>query len=378
MPFLEVSHNSWLVAASLCVALMAGFTGLSLTKGLSSRSTLQKKVAIVMAAVALGGGIWSMHFVAMLGLQLPILFYYDAAVTLASALVAILVTGIALLILHFTPRTTRTLVLSGTIVGLGILAMHYIGMAGMQLCRALYTPPGVALAVVASCSLNILAFSIAYGKRTHRNIAMGTICFGLSVFAVHFIAIAGTRFMADGPGGELGPLIGNEQMALGVVLSSFVICGAFLLSGVTFWSSSLPDPAPAAPGPAPAPPPEPEPEPAPEPPAQTAVQIPYEKEGRTLFIDTGSVAAIRAEGHYTHIYTPQGRFFCAWSITEAEKRLTPGPFLRAHRSFLVNPAHVSSFERMKDSGVCHLSLPDLPRVPVSRTRLKAVRDALGV
>ena len=97
-----------------------------------------------------------------------------------------------------------------------------------------------------------------------------------------------------------------------------------------------------------------------------------------MFVDWVDVAAIRAEGHYTQIYTREGRFFSAWSITEAEKRLARSDFVRAHRSYLINPAHVSGFERLKDTGVCYFSYPELAKVPVSRSRLKPVRDILGV
>ncbi|MDX1780611.1 MAG: LytTR family DNA-binding domain-containing protein [Thalassovita sp.] len=90
------------------------------------------------------------------------------------------------------------------------------------------------------------------------------------------------------------------------------------------------------------------------------------------------MAAIRAEGHYTQLYTEDGKFFCAWSITEAEKRLTPDPLIRTHRSYLINPAHVTGFERLKDNGVCLFDVPGLPKVPVSRSRLKVVRETLGV
>jgi NO-binding membrane sensor protein with MHYT domain len=329
---------------------------------------------VTLAAIALGGGIWSMHFVAMLGLQMPILFYYDAAITLASALVAILVVGIALLILHFWKRTRGTLVLAGVIVGLGVLAMHYIGMAGLELCRALYTPSGIALAIVSSCALNIAAFSIAYGKRTHRDILVGTGFFGMAVFSVHFIAIWGTNFVAIETLTDVGPLISNETMAIGVVLSSFVLCGAFLLTGITFLtapqsegeliktnSAALPSDAPA------------------EPPKSAAIkQVPYEQEGRTLFVDIADIAAIRAEGHYTQLYTAKEKLFCIWSITEAEKRLIPGSFIKTHRSYLINPSFVESFERFKDNGVCHFTVSNLERVPVSRSRLPVVRKALGI
>ncbi|MEO1309326.1 MAG: MHYT domain-containing protein, partial [Pseudomonadota bacterium] len=77
MEFLATSHNTVLVLASFVVALAAGFTGLTLTKDLARQTVAQRKLAVSLGAIALGGGIWSMHFVAMLGLELPILFYYD-------------------------------------------------------------------------------------------------------------------------------------------------------------------------------------------------------------------------------------------------------------------------------------------------------------
>ncbi|MCR9238253.1 MAG: LytTR family transcriptional regulator DNA-binding domain-containing protein [Alphaproteobacteria bacterium] len=398
MQILDYSHNPMLVFASLLVAMMAGFTGLSLTKGLSERNIMHRKISVALASVALGGGIWSMHFVAMLGLQLPIMFYFDAAITLASALVAILVVGVALLILHFRKRTRTTLVAAGTIVGLGVLAMHYIGMSGLQLCKALYTPSGIALAIVSSCALNIAAFSIAYGKRTNRNIIVGTLFFGFAVFAVHFIAIGGTEFVAIDVLNEVGPLISKEVMAIGVVLSSFVLCAAFLLTGITFSAPSQ-SVAPHSQGNIA---PEAKQEPNQEEDGKTVVpeaspaaadegateqttsvtaankQIPYEQGGRTFFVDVDAVAVIRAEGHYTHLYTATDKLFCVWSITEAEKRLTPGPFTRTHRSFLINPSFVTGFERLKDNGVCHFKIASLEKVPVSRSRLRAVRDVLGI
>ena len=366
MEFLDYTHNLWLVAASLSISLVAGFTGFSLTKGIAAQSVAMRKLSVSLAAVALGGGIWSMHFVAMLGLQLPIPIYYDAMITLGSALVAILMVGLALLLLHFYRRTPLILTLAGGIVGLGVVAMHYIGMSGLELCRAVYTVPGVALAVLASCALNIGAFWIAYGQRRHRNILLGTVCFGVSVFAVHFAAIAGTRFVAVQSLLEIGPLIGNETLAIGVALSSFVLFGAFLLSGVTFLTPAAktePDPATVAQG-ATIPP---------------VLRIPYEQNGQTHFIDARDVAFLRAEGHYTLLYAGAERYFCVWSITEAERRLAAGPFVKSHRSYLINPAHIVHFERRKDNGVCQFILGEQNiTTPVSRSRLPALREALGL
>ena len=365
---LDYSHNPWLVAASLAVALMAGFTGLYLTHGASKLDDQRRKFIVALAAIILGGGIWSMHFVAMLGLQLPILFYYDALVTLISALVAILMVGLALLLLHFRPRTPGTIVSAGVIVGLGIVVMHYVGMAGMELCRPVYTGLDVALSTLASVALSVLAIWVAYDNRTQRNILLGTVCFGFAVFSMHFVATGLTDFIASDSAGGAGPALNNQVLAMGVTVSVFLICGAFLLTGITFIGAE----------PAVTPPQSPEPAPEPEPAALRA-GVPYEREGQTFFAEPTRIAAIRAEGHYTVLYMDTEKLFCPWSITEAETRLQTDGFLRVHRSYLVNPKHVSGFERHKDNGTCYFDGVDaLSKVPVSRSRLSDIRTALGL
>ena len=383
MTTLEFSHNSGLVVVSFLIALVAGFTGLTLTKDLSQKSFSQRKIAVSLASVALGGGIWSMHFVAMLGLQMPVLFYYDAAITLASALLAILIVGVALGLLHFFERRPKILFLSGSLVGFGILTMHYLGMAGLQLCRPIYTVQGISLAFLSAISLCVAAIWIAYEQRSNRNILLGTVCFGLAVFAVHFVAIWGTRFVKAPAFNELGPSITNEVLALVVICSSFLILGAFLWTGVTFLvpqPTQMPSPNPESAATVSSESPSPKPAAGPASSAASRAQrIPCESNGTTLFIAPADVAFIRAEGHYTYVYKNDGvRHFCVWPITEATKRLAQYSFLTTHRSYLVNSAKVQHFERLKDSGLCRFENPKLPPVPVSRSNLKRVKETLGL
>jgi DNA-binding LytR/AlgR family response regulator len=181
--------------------------------------------------------------------------------------------------------------------------------------------------------------------------------------------MAGTTFQPVHDGVGTGQGIGNESLALLVTLSAFLISAAFLLTGVTF----APAPVPAVP------PVQPDAE-APVPPAglPAHARIPYERETRIFFLDAAQVAAVRAEGHYTILYHRSEKLFCPWSISDAEKRLTPG-FLRVHRSYLINPRLVTGFERLKDTALCFFDGVEPPiRVPVSRSRLAAVREALGL
>lgn len=372
---ISYTHDLRFVMASLAVVMMAGFTGLSLTRGASQLTTGRRKLVVTMSAVALGGGIWSMHFVAMLGLRLPVEFYYDGLVTLVSALVAILITGLAFLVLHFLPRSTRSITMAGVIVGLGIPAMHFIGMSGMELCTPVYSLPGLALAFAASVVLSVTAVRIAYSERGRRNILLGTAVFGLAVFSVHFLAMGGTEFTVLPDQAADGPAIDNRTLAMIVTLSAFVISGAFLLTGITFFPTEVaPTPA-VAPAMArveedPAPPPSPR---------YGSMSVPYEREGRTYFLDSSAVAALRAEGHYTILYHGSEQLFSPWSISDAEARLGDLGFLRVHRSYLINPRHVTGFERLKDAGQCFFGkTPALGAVPVSRTRLTDLRRVLGV
>lgn len=376
------SHNPAFVLASLAIVMMAGFTGLSLTRGASKLPTVQRKLVVSMSAVAMGAGIWSMHFVAMLGLQMPVQFYYDGLVTLISALVAILITGSAFLVLHFLPRSPRTITLAGGIIGLGIPAMHFIGMSGIELCAPVYSVAGVVLSFAASVVLSVVAMRVAYSERGRRNILLGTAVFGIAVFAVHFLAMGGTDFTLLPDRTTAGPAINNQTLGIIVTLSAFVISGAFLLTGVTFLPGEAE--APVVEAVVPAPPvteaaPAPVAEAVPPAPRYASVSVPYEREGRTYFLEATAIAALRAEGHYTILYHGNEQLFSPWSISEAEARLTPTGFLRVHRSYLVNPPHVTGFDRLKDGGQCFFAkTPALPPVPVSRTRLPDLRRALGI
>ena len=365
MDYLTYSHNHNLVILSLILAVVSGFTGFTLTQNLSAKTLLQRKISVSMAAVALGGGIWSMHFVAMLGLNLPVMVFYDAAITLASALIAILIVAVALMILHFFVRTSSTIVLAGCIVGAGILLMHYIGMAGLQLCKPIYTAQGLVMSSGVAFFSCIVAFWVAYKERNNRNIFFATLCFGVAVVSVHFLAILNTSFVEVSASSEFGPLISNETLAVIVVLSSFIILCLFLWVSATFLSphvlkpKQIDDEKVLGEG------------------TKVVPQhIPCERDGLKVFITLRDVLAIRADGHYSQVYTEKEKYFCVWPITEVNRRLESFGFIKVHRSYIVNPARVDRFERLKDKGYCVFGTPLAPRVPVSRSKLKAAQAAI--
>ena len=463
------SHDMLLFIASVMVSFVAAFTGLALTNNISRLPQAHRKALIVMSAFILGGGIWSMHFVAMLAVRIDQPVYYNLLQTLSSALVAILVAGLALLILHFSRRTPTMLTLAGVILGLGIVAMHFIGMRGMRGLTPQFNTGIVWLTVAVAVVTGIAAIWAAYGHRSRQNIIAGAGVFGSAVVAVHFTAMHGTRFFPGPPPDSQSVFIGDGTLAVTVTVAVFIICGAFLLAATTFVSrpeqagephaatntpfvhSSL-HASPGAPdnsqfagtsaprlSPADAPtehtdsknaetsslsttattssakpsapafamtsaltvrpaatdktpiatpnaPPTTRHESQGNSTEETAsaemvipARIPFERNKKIYFVDSSEVGAIRADGRYTHLYTPSGTLFCPWSITEAEKRLFEAGFFRTHRSYVVNLELLSGFEKSKDAGVCLFdNLQQLTSVPVSRKRIPDLIELLGI
>jgi diguanylate cyclase len=374
------TYSVWLVLGSVAVALMATFTGLSLTRGLQALPIGPRQLRIAMAAIMLGGGIWSMHFVAMLAMRFDTPVAYDLVRTVASALIAILIAGTSLLIMHFATRRPATMAASGTLLGLGIAIMHFVGLTAIEGCLPQVGTPTIALSAILAIGLGIAAITIAYHQRTERNILLATAVFGTAVAAVHFTAMAQTRF-ALAPDAAALPRLDTDQIAVFVLFAVFAISGAFLLSGAGLMART-PGPIGTVTAPPSAPPlatpnradattPQPAITPAP-------LRLPYEREGRTHLVPLDRINALHAEGHYTTAWLETGPVFCPWSITQAEERLPPG-FMRVHRSWIVNIARVSAYERARDHGYLVLqSPPDAPRIPVARNRVTTVKDALGL
>jgi len=126
------THNPYLVAFSILVALFASYTALDLGGHVAATRGLARHMWLVAAAITMGGGIWSMHFVAMLAFMMPTPMSYDIGLTILSLAVAILVTGGGFYVISRRSASPLRLMLSGICMGLGIAAMHYTGMAAMR------------------------------------------------------------------------------------------------------------------------------------------------------------------------------------------------------------------------------------------------------
>src|SRR5918995_1140405 len=128
------THDGALVGLSILIATAASYTALDLAGRVRASSGWAKLTWLATAALAMGGGIWSMHFVAMLAFSMPHMSVdYDVGLTTLSFVLPIFVTGVGFYTVNRTAVGFKALSLGGLVMGLGIVAMHYTGMAAMQM-----------------------------------------------------------------------------------------------------------------------------------------------------------------------------------------------------------------------------------------------------
>jgi len=147
---------------------------------------------LALGSAAIGSGIWTMHFVAMMGFtvkQAPI--HYDKATTFASLGVAIVMVGIGIFIVGYKGAKGTALFTGGTITGLGIASMHYLGMAGMRLNGRLeYNTATVAVSVVTAMVAATAALWAAGQVRGFLWSVGASLVMGLAVSGMHYTGMA--------------------------------------------------------------------------------------------------------------------------------------------------------------------------------------------
>ncbi|MEU0006184.1 MHYT domain-containing protein [Streptomyces sp. NPDC006314] len=155
---------------------------------------------LALGAAAIGSGIWTMHFVAMMGFTIgetPI--HYDKPVTYASLALAIVMVGVGIFIVGYRGATGTALFTGGTITGLGVASMHYLGMAGMHFPgRFTYDTVTVAASVVIAVVAATAALWAAGRVRGLLWSVGASLVMGLAVSGMHYTGMAALSVQLDG------------------------------------------------------------------------------------------------------------------------------------------------------------------------------------
>ncbi|MET0240141.1 MAG: MHYT domain-containing protein [Sphingobium sp.] len=187
-------HNDLLVCLSILIAAFASYTALDLANRVRASTGWVRDFWLCTASIAMGGGIWSMHFVAMLAFHMPgMTFGFDPLLTVISLLFAIFFTGVGFAVMN----RWQTLGLAGVLMGLGVVAMHYLGMAAMRMpAHIRYEPLWVALSLMIAIGAATASLWLASrDQRAWPQIGAATLM-GLAVSGMHYAGMRGAVFTA--------------------------------------------------------------------------------------------------------------------------------------------------------------------------------------
>jgi diguanylate cyclase (GGDEF)-like protein len=226
---LSGNYNYWLVALSVLVAVFVSYTALNLSSRVARAGKRPARMWLTGGAVAMGCGIWSMHFVGMLAFSLPIPLSYDVATTLASLAIAIAISGFALSVASPPQITLTRLAIGAVAMGLGICAMHYSGMSAIQIVPMITYEPTLliasgVIAIGASFAALWLFFRLREGRSWQMRVARlgAALVMGLAISGMHYTGMAASRF---GPDSYCigGPSANNGWLAITIAVLAFAI-----------------------------------------------------------------------------------------------------------------------------------------------------------
>jgi NO-binding membrane sensor protein with MHYT domain len=227
----DFTYNQGLVALSIAVAMLGSFTGLVMTTGIQNVRGVEARLRIVLGGVGIGGGIWSMHFISMLAVILPIRLSYDVAETATSAVIAIIFTATALAIVSSKRFGGATLPLSALFLGSGIGGMHYLGMHAIRgNCTLHYSWIGVAVSVVIAIQASGVALWFAFRQRGVLDTFLGAMVLGLAIASMHYSGMVATHFLrASSPAEVLRLVLSENYLALAIAVTLYVVCSTCLV-----------------------------------------------------------------------------------------------------------------------------------------------------
>jgi signal transduction histidine kinase len=233
-------YDSALVVVSVAIAIMASYVALDLTGRVSGARGPARRVWWSGGAVAMGVGIWSMHFVGMLAFHLPTPITYDVPLVVLSVLVAVAASAVALAVASQSTLPHIVLVAAGLFMGAAISGMHYIGMAAMRLAATATWQPllvimSVLIAITASLAALLLAFHFQRSSMPIRMFRWSKLwaatVMGVAIAGMHYTAMAAASFRPTA--GKLaggGFLLHTPGLAAAVTLSTIVILAGALVS----------------------------------------------------------------------------------------------------------------------------------------------------
>ncbi|MFD0339155.1 MHYT domain-containing protein [Streptomyces sp. NPDC127117] len=244
------SYGAVTPVAAFLMACLGAALGLRCTNRSLRTERSFKAGWLALGATSIGSGIWTMHFIAMMGFSVDgVTIGYDMPITFASLGVAVAMVGVGIFIVGYRGATRMALVTGGTITGLGVATMHYLGMAGMRLDGQFeYDTITVALSVVIAVVAATTALWAAVSVHGFLPSLGASVVMGVAVSGMHYTGMAALSVhlhpdavAGEGTSAPLIPLLIGPACFL-ILAAVVVMFDPLMVMGTPDWND------PGAPG----------------------------------------------------------------------------------------------------------------------------------
>ena len=241
MTSLVGTYDLWLVILSVILAVLAAGAALDLAGRVTATRGRVRAAWLSGGAIAMGLGIWSMHYTGMLAFVLPVPVAYHVPTVALSLLAAVLASGVALSLASHERLDTGRLILGSLVMGAGIATMHYTGMAAMRHVAVVkWDERLVALSVIIAVVVSGVALTLAFRHGHAPSEAwtwrkMGSaVLMGAAIPSMHYTGMAAARFLAAGAPADLTSVIsiselGAQAIAAGTAVVMLAAIGTSML-----------------------------------------------------------------------------------------------------------------------------------------------------
>jgi two-component system sensor histidine kinase/response regulator len=233
------SYDYRLVVLSVLIAILASWAALDLGARVTAARNRARAMWLAGGAVAMGLGIWSMHYIGMLAWSLSLPVLYDWPTVLLSLLVAMLASGIALFVVSRNEMPALRTAVGGIAMGLGIAAMHYIGMEAMRMpAMCVYSPGLVSLSVVLAIAISVVALRLTFRLRdeiasTGWQKAASAILMGSAIPIMHYTGMAAVTYIPMSSAPDLAHSVQISALGIGaIVIVTFAILSLSILTSL--------------------------------------------------------------------------------------------------------------------------------------------------
>lgn len=237
---LEGQYNWAIVLLSLMIAWLGSYVAISLNKRVRMNSFFHRDVWLFFSSVAMGIGIWAMHFIGMSAYQLPIEMKYNHIITILSIFPAVGASFIAFHLVNRLKQSLRNNIIASVLMGFGIAFMHYLGMYSMLVdAQIVYQAEVFILSIIIAVAVSFFAlYAIsAFNKKIeHRGFKLViSLLLASAVSMMHYVAMFGTTFYVTDGYLNIPSAMDHEGKALLIAMVAVSVSVLLLLLMVSIY-----------------------------------------------------------------------------------------------------------------------------------------------